>query len=33
MIAGADPEPANANYAGDGLPVPGSDIIRVEFLQ
>jgi hypothetical protein len=32
-LRGEDPEPANANYAGNGLPVPGSDIISVEFLE
>jgi hypothetical protein len=32
-LRGVDPEPANANFVGNGQPVPGADIIRVEFLE
>lgn len=31
-LRGIDPEPANTNFAGGGQPVPGADIIRVDFL-
>jgi len=31
-MRGVDPEPANTNFVGDGRPVPGADIVRVDFL-